>query len=326
MTSWCFFYFLILSWLQCLHLKINKISHDPHLYTKPWQGTSRLPHNWRTSRSHIRGFHNTHNELTHQRRIQLPFDYWRKKKKSLKWGNESWKHPKREQGLHVGVCDRQTQWCDLFWGPEKNKAAVSALCVWCGRDSVCQIPFPLAKEKLPSPTHTPDVLPTSASWDTHTFGFPSPCHCTHPRSCKLRDSKQIFPWPKMAVGHRALLIRRDVKSVAAVCRLRLLASPGREKQRIFKELIRGRLLRPTSHHSQRLSYVRSHFEHGYMSWQKGFQGYDSWPSHKYNVFEGMLFKIIKKNIVLIWYHVKKNGKYFSTCFLEYHVNRAIWIR
>ncbi len=90
---------------------------------------------------------------------------------------------------------------------EKQNSRISSVCVWCGRDSVCQIPFPLAKEKLPSPTHTPDVLPTSASWDTHTLGFSSPRRCTHPRSCKLQDSKQVFPLAKMAVDCWPLLIR-----------------------------------------------------------------------------------------------------------------------
>lgn len=166
--------------------------------------------------------------------------------------------------MKVGVCDKRTQWRGPFWGPEKNKVAVSALCVWCGRDSVCQIPFPLAKEKLPSPTHTPDVLPTSASWDTHTLGFPSPRRCTHPRSCKLQDSKQIFS---------AQDGRRPLASFDTDVRWKLLPlfvvsasshSSEREKRRIFKELIRGGLWRPTSHSSQKLSHVRSHLKSGYV--------------------------------------------------------------
>lgn len=171
------------------------------------------------------------------------------------------------------------------WGPEKNKAAVSALCVWCGRDSVCQIPFPLAKEKLPSPTHTPDVLPTSASWDTHThtLGFPSPRRCTHPRSCKLQDSKQIFPQPKMAVGRWPLLMQTWGESSCCSSSSLTPHIPPDVRNGGSSKNLSGEAYGDLLHTAHKGSLMFAHtLKAASCLDRKGEKWYDLWPSQKYH--------------------------------------------
>lgn len=189
----------------------NLHSHSHKTMTRNFPTTSQLENftfsqNWGRNhmQDHIRGFHNTPWGNTP---MQNSDAVWLSEKKLII--NQRLKASRNKTGIKCW-CLRQanTMVWPVLGAREKQSGCISSVCVWCGRDSVCQIPFPLAKEKLPSPTHTPDVLPTSASWDTHThLVFSSPRRSTHPRSCKLQDSKQIFPLPKMAVDRWPLLIR-----------------------------------------------------------------------------------------------------------------------
>lgn len=131
-----------------------------------------------TMHGHIRGFHNTSQSNTPMQNSDVAWlsnKIWKNnsRQRRTKWPANFETSPNKT-GIKRRCLWRANNGAARCGGWRKKQSVyISSVCVWCGRDSVCQIPFPLAKEKLPSPTHTPDVLPTSASWGTHTLVFPS---------------------------------------------------------------------------------------------------------------------------------------------------------
>lgn len=242
-----------------------------HIPNKRWLGTSWLPHDRRTLRSHSTGGETTHTatsevstthpEITHQCRIQLQL-------KEKTWNKSKVQNMpiQNEDEMLVFVTSEHNGVARLG-AREKQSGCISSVCVMWKRQRVPNtIPFSKGKTSI-SHTHTRCFAYFSKLRHTHTLGFPSPRRCTHPRSCKLQDSKQIFPQPKMAVGRWPLLIQTwGESSCCSSSSLTPRIPPDVRNGGSSKELIRGGLWRPTSHSSQRLSHVRSHFESGFMSW------------------------------------------------------------
>ncbi len=184
-------------------------------------------------------------------------------------------------------------------GPEKKQNSRTQLCVCVMWKRQC-VPntIPFSKGKLPSPTHTPDVLPTSASWDTHTLGFSSPRRCTHPRSCKLQDSKQVFPLAKMAVDCWPLLIwtwgeSGSCCSMSRTPRILPDVRNGGSSKNLSDEAYGDPL-----HTAHKGSLVFSHTLntlHVLIEvFLRGKKGYDLWPSQKYYgkiTFFGLAYRI-----------------------------------
>lgn len=149
---------------------------------------------------------------------------------------------------------------------EKQSGCISSVCVMWKRQRVPNtIPFSKGKTSI-SHTHTRCFAYFSKLRHTHTLGFPSPSRCTHPRSCKLRDSKQIFPQPKMAVGRWPLLIQtRGESSRCCSSSLTPRIPPDVRKGGSSKNLS-GKAYEDLLHTAHKSSHVCSHFERGYMSW------------------------------------------------------------
>lgn len=186
-----------------------------------------------------------------------------------------------------------------FGGQRKTKRLYQPVCVWCGRDRVCQIPFPLAKEKLPSPTHTHQMfcLLQQVETHTHTLGFSSPRRCTHPRSCKLQDSKQVSPLPKMAVDCWPILIRTwgesgSCCSMSRTPRILPDVRNGGSSKNLSEEAYGDPL-----HTAHKGSLVFSHTLNTFTCLDRSLfegEGYDLWPSQKYYgkiKFFGLAYRI-----------------------------------
>lgn len=198
-----------------------------------------------------------------------------------------------------------------FGGQGKTKRLYQlCVCVMWKRQCVPNtIPFSKGKTSI-SHTHTRCFAYFSKLRHTHTLGFSSPRRCTHPRSCKLQDSKQIFPLPKMAVDCWPLLIWTwgesgcCCSSSLTPCILPDVRNGGSSKN--LSEEAYGDPLHMAHKGSLVFGHTLNTFTCLDRSFFEGEEGYDLWPSQKYYGKIKFFGHGIQNTTVLPWYHVQKH--------------------
>lgn len=175
-----------------------------------------------------------------------------------------------------------------FRGQRKTKRLYQlCVCVMWKRQCVPNtIPFSKGKTSI-SHTHTRCFAYFSKLRHTHTHWVSPPLAAALILgTVNYKTQSRFFLCPRWPSTAGLFWYGCEVKVAVAVRRLWLLAFSRTWETADLQRTYQRRIWRPTSHGSQRLSCVPSHFEHGNMFWKKNLRGR-----------KDMTYDLHKKNMV-----------------------------